>query len=46
MVLSLGNWRILALKIAKETYFTANIFESGPMPTPWNFLDRHTASNL
>ena len=19
---------------------TANIFESGPMPTPWNFLDR------
>ena len=23
-----------------KKYLTANIFESGPMPTPWKFLDR------
>ena len=33
--------KIKKIKVSEQEseYLTANIFESGPMPTPWNFLD-------
>ena len=37
MIFEFTDW--LFLKLLANKILTANIFESGPMPTPWKFLD-------
>ena len=32
----------LTVLSVSSAYFTANVFESGPIPTPWNFLAGHS----
>ena len=38
----LDQFKIVLDQPKDQAYLTANIFEIGPMPTPWKFLDSST----